>query len=43
MAKGRISKRVFQGNKAGQIFPKTNISYPLIRTNGSNDEMAAKK
>ena len=29
MAKGRISKRVFQ---ARQIFRKTNISYPLIRT-----------
>ena len=32
MAKGRISKRVLQGNKARQIFRKTNISYPLIRT-----------
>ena len=31
-AKGRISKRVFQENKACQIFRKTNISYPLIRT-----------
>ena len=31
-AKGRISKRVFQENKARQIFRKTNISYPLIRT-----------
>ena len=30
--KGRISKRVFQENKARQIFRKTNISYPLIRT-----------
>ena len=30
-AKGRISKRVFQENKAHQIFRKTNISYPLIR------------
>ena len=29
---GRISKRVFQENKARQIFRKTNISYPLIRT-----------
>ena len=28
---GRIS-RVFQENKACQIFRKTNISYPLIRT-----------
>ena len=31
-AKGRMSKRVFQENKARQIFRKTNISYPLIRT-----------
>ena len=31
-AKGRISKRVFQENKARQIFRKTNIYYPLIRT-----------
>ena len=31
-AKGRISKQVFQENKARQIFRKTNISYPLIRT-----------
>ena len=31
-AKGRISKRVFQENKACQISRKTNISYPLIRT-----------
>ena len=31
-AKGRISKWVFQENKAGQIFRKTNISYPLIST-----------
>ena len=31
-AKGRISKRMFQENKARQIFRKTNISYPLIRT-----------
>ena len=30
-AKGRISKRVLQENKARQIFRKTNISYPLIR------------
>ena len=28
----RISKRVFQENKARQIYRKTNISYPLIRT-----------
>ena len=31
-AKGRILKRVFQENKARQIFRKTNISDPLIRT-----------
>ena len=31
-AKGRISKLVFQENKARQIFRKTNTSYPLIRT-----------
>ena len=31
-AKGRISKRVFQENKARQIFRKTNISYPRIHT-----------
>ena len=31
-AKGRISKRVFQENKARQIFRKTNIFYPQIRT-----------
>ena len=30
--KGQISKRVFQENKARQIFRKANISYPLIRT-----------
>ena len=30
--KGRISKQVFPENKASQIFRKTNISYPLIRT-----------
>ena len=29
-AKGRNSKRVFQENKAREIFRKTNISYPLI-------------
>ena len=29
--KGRISKLVFQENKARQIFRKTNISYPLVR------------
>ena len=31
-AKGRISKQVLQENKARQIFRKTNICYPLIRT-----------
>ena len=31
-AKRRISKRRLQENKASQIFRKTNISYPLIRT-----------
>ena len=31
-AKRRISKRVFQEDKPRQIFRKTNISYPLIRT-----------
>ena len=31
-AKGRISKRVLQENKARPIFQKTNISYSLIRT-----------
>ena len=31
-AKGQISKQVFPENKARQIFWKTNISYPLIRT-----------
>ena len=31
-AKGRISKRVFQENKANQIFRKTNVSLSLIRT-----------
>ena len=37
-ANGRISKRVFQENKARQIFQKKNISYPLIRTRTmSND------
>ena len=30
--KGRILKRVLQESKARQIFQKTNISYPLIRT-----------
>ena len=29
-AKGRISNRMFQENKARQIFQKTNISYHLI-------------
>ena len=31
-AKVRISKQMFQENKARQIFQKTIISYPLIRT-----------
>ena len=31
-AKERISKRVLQENKARQIFRKTNIFYPLIRS-----------
>ena len=31
-AKGRISKLMFQENKARQIFQKANISYPPIRT-----------
>ena len=30
--KWRIPKRVLQQNRARQIFRKTNISYPLIRT-----------
>ena len=30
--KGWISKRVFQENKARQIFRETNISYPTMRT-----------
>ena len=29
-AKGRITKRVLQVNKARSIFRKTNVSYPLI-------------
>ena len=32
MAKGRISKRRKQEYKARQIFGKTNMFYPLIRT-----------
>ena len=31
-AKGRISKQVFQEKNRRQIFRKTNIFYPLIRT-----------
>ena len=31
-AKGQLSRRVFQENKVRQIFQKTNISHPLIRT-----------
>ena len=30
--KGQILKWVFQEDKARQFFPKTNISYPMIRT-----------
>ena len=36
-AKGLISKRMFQENKARQIFRKMNISYPLIRTRTSRN------
>ena len=36
-AKGLISKRVFQENKESQIFQKTNISYPLVRTRIHDD------
>ena len=32
--KGRISKRVFQENKARQIFRKANICYSVIRIGG---------
>ena len=32
-AKGGLFKQVLQENKARQIFQKTNISHPLIRTN----------
>ena len=35
-AKRWVSKRVFQENKACQIFQKTNISYPPIRTRIKN-------
>ena len=35
IAKGRISKRVFEENRARQIFRKKNLSYPLIRTQTS--------
>ena len=31
-AKERISKRTLEENKARQIYRKTNISYPMIRT-----------
>ena len=31
-AKGRISRRMFQENKASQIFQKATICYSLIRT-----------
>ena len=42
-AKGRISKRVFQENKARQIFRKMNISYPLTRTRTFGYNMRLKK
>ena len=31
-ARGRISKRLFEENKARQVFRKTNISYSLVHT-----------
>ena len=34
LAKVRISRRVFQENKAHQIFRKTNISYPVCVSGG---------
>ena len=37
-AKRRTSKRVFQENKARQIFRKTNISYPRITQTFKNLE-----
>ena len=40
--KGRILKRVFQEYKACQIFRKTNISYPLIRTGGKKCSLFGK-
>ena len=42
-AKGRILRRVFQENKARQIFRKTNISYPMIRTGTYVGVSGAKK
>ena len=36
-AKEWISEQVFQQNKARQIFRKTNISYPLIRTRTTSE------
>ena len=42
-AKGRISKQVFQENKAHQIFRKTNISYPLKVGLAVNSEQRALK
>ena len=36
-AKKWISEQVFQQNKARQIFRKTNISYPLIRTRTTSE------
>ena len=39
-AKWRTSKWVFQENKARQIFRKTNISHPLIRTRKISENLA---
>ena len=41
-AKGRISKRVFQENKARQVFRKMNISYSLIRSRVSSSHLLKK-
>ena len=38
--KGRILKRLFQENKARQIFRKINISYPMIRTKTKHAEFS---
>ena len=37
--KGGILKQMFKENKARQIFRKTNISYPLIRTRLSTNDI----